>query len=75
VRLGIEVDGWAHHGQRKADFLRDRERDRQLVLHGWRLLRFAASEIRRNPWGVLEHVRQALGEQAPGERKGSSTPA
>lgn len=62
VRLGIEVDGWEYHGKHKGDFLRDRERDRQLVLHGWRLLRFAASEIRRNPWGVLDQVRQALGE-------------
>ncbi|MFW6343077.1 MAG: DUF559 domain-containing protein [Halothiobacillaceae bacterium] len=43
-----------------ADFKRDRARDRLLVLNGWRVLRFYASEIRQQPEQVVEQVAQAL---------------
>ena len=33
-RIDIEVDGWAHHGSRRA-FEADRERDAELVAAGW----------------------------------------
>jgi len=66
VRLAVECDGWAWHGRHKGDFKRDRERDRALLLAGWRVLRFFASEIRQSPDTVAETVAQAIGliEQA-----------
>jgi hypothetical protein len=41
-RLAIELDGWAEHGLRSA-FDADRARGNELVLAGWRLLRFTWS--------------------------------
>jgi very-short-patch-repair endonuclease len=38
-RVGIEVDGWAHHGSRAA-FEADRARDAYLAGAGWQVLRF-----------------------------------
>lgn len=49
LKLAIEVDGFAHHGKHLDDFKRDRERQNLLTLHGWRILRFAAGEIRKDP--------------------------
>jgi very-short-patch-repair endonuclease len=42
ARLAIELDGWAEHGLRSA-FDADRVRGNELVLAGWRLLRFTWS--------------------------------
>lgn len=42
ARLAIELDGWAEHGLRSA-FDDDRARGNELVLAGWRLLRFTWS--------------------------------
>jgi hypothetical protein len=42
LRLAIELDGWAEHGLRAA-FDADRMRGNELVLAGWRLLRFTWS--------------------------------
>jgi very-short-patch-repair endonuclease len=39
AHLAIELDGWAEHGLRSA-FDADRARGNELVLAGWRLLRF-----------------------------------
>lgn len=46
-RLALEVDGWAHHGRFLKDFIRDRERQNLLCVHGWRVLRFSAGAIRK----------------------------
>lgn len=63
-KLAVECDGWEWHGKHKGDFQRDRERDRLMTLQGWRILRFPASQIRKDPWGVLEQVNLALGGPA-----------
>lgn len=60
ARLVVEVDGWQHHGRFKSDFERDRRRQNLLVLHGWRVLRFAAGEIHRDVAGILETIEAAL---------------
>lgn len=60
ARLIVECDGWEHHGKFKADFMRDRKRDRDLLLAGWKVLRFTAGEIRRSPRMVIEAVRAAI---------------
>jgi len=64
-RIDIEVDGWAHHANRRA-FEADRERDAELVAAGWIVLRFTWHQVRQRPaWvagriaAVLESVRIA----------------
>jgi very-short-patch-repair endonuclease len=58
-RLAIEVDGWEWHGKHKGDFTRDRERQNLLTLHGWRILRFTAGQIRKDVAGCVEMIRKA----------------
>ena len=60
-RLAIEIDGWQFHGKYLKDFTRDRQRDRALVLNGWRVLRFTAGEVRADPDGCVSIVAQCLG--------------
>lgn len=59
-KVGIEVDGWEHHGKYLADFKRDREKDRCLVLNGWRVLRFYAEEIRNRPELLISQIERVL---------------
>lgn len=58
-RLAVEVDGWAWHGMHKGDFARDRERQNLLMLHGWRVLRFTAGQIRQDLGAVMTTIGQA----------------
>ena len=54
-KLAIEVDGLAfHNGQ--ASFIKDRNRQRDLEMEGWRVLRFAAKEVMND---AAACVRQA----------------
>lgn len=59
-RLAIETDGWAFHGKFKKDFLRDRQKDRALVLQGYTILRFTAGEIFKDPEMVMETIDQVV---------------
>ncbi len=59
-KLAVEIDGWQYHGKYLADFKKDRERDRQLVLNGWRILRFAAGEVRQSTQDCVKIVEQCL---------------
>lgn len=55
-RVGIELDGWEHHGQRGA-FDHDRSRRNDLTLLGWQIFNFTSSTTDHE----LERVvRQAL---------------
>lgn len=56
LHIAIEVDGWQYHGKYKRDFIRDREKDRALLLAGWRVVRFTAGEIRHDCDRVLRIV-------------------
>ncbi len=58
--LAIEVDGWAHHGQRLGDFTKDRTRQNLLVQTGWRILRFTAGQIRKEIDTVANSIATAL---------------
>lgn len=60
AKLAIEVDGWEWHGKHKGDFTRDRERQNLLTLHGWRILRFTAGQIRRDTQNCVEMIRRAV---------------
>lgn len=59
-KLCIEVDGWEWHGKHLGDFQRDRERQNLLTLHGWRILRFTASDLRNRLPDCVAMIEQAL---------------
>ena len=58
--VAVEIDGRAHHSAAAA-FERDRWRQNELVLAGWRVLRFTWEMVTNDPGTVLATVRQALG--------------
>lgn len=55
LKVGIELDGYEYHSTREA-FLKDRQRQRHLEALGWRLIRFAGVEVKKDPRAC---VRQA----------------
>ena len=57
--LGIEWDSRRWHSQVDA-IARDRARDREAVLHGWRVLRFTWEDLTQHPNEVVDTVRRAL---------------
>jgi very-short-patch-repair endonuclease len=58
-RLIVEVDGFAWHSSRRA-FERDRERDADLQLAGYRVLRVTWRQLTREPDAVVERIARAL---------------
>ena len=70
----LECDGWAHHGRHLKGFKRDREKDRQLALCGWRVMRISAGEIMKSPGPLLDDIERWLDLEVPGWRdwKGES---
>ena len=58
-KLIVETDGWATHRTRLA-FEQDRERDVELQLEGWRVLRFTWRQLTERPDWVAAKVRAAL---------------
>lgn len=65
-RLACESDGWAWHGRHLGDFVRDRERQNLLCIHGWRVLRFSAGMVRRELDKQLEIIEVALSANSVG---------
>ena len=59
-RLVIEVDGGQH-----ADSPRDAVRDKWLIDHNYRVLRFWNNDVLGNMAGVLETIATALAEAPP----------
>jgi very-short-patch-repair endonuclease len=55
AKIGIELDGYAYHSTPEA-FTRDRRRERDLELAGWRIIRFSGSEVNRD---ADDCIRQA----------------
>lgn len=45
--VGIEIDGHAYHSD-KESFARDRVRQRELEIEGWRLVRYSGQEVHRD---------------------------
>jgi hypothetical protein len=58
-RLVVELDG--RHHRTAAAFERDRERDAELQLAGYRVLRVTARRLERDPEGVVATVTALLG--------------
>jgi hypothetical protein len=59
ARLAIEWDSRRWHTQVDA-FDRDRERDRQAVRNGWRLLRYTWQDLTTRPGDIVDTVRSLL---------------
>ena len=59
VRIVIECDGYAWHGNR-VSFTADRQRDRLLQSHGFRVIRFSGAEIYADPARASEELRHEL---------------
>ncbi|HEX6688812.1 MAG TPA: DUF559 domain-containing protein [Solirubrobacterales bacterium] len=58
-RLIVELDGRAVHGTRQA-FEADRERDRLLMVDGWRVMRITWRQLRNQSSAVASDLRRAL---------------
>ena len=58
----IETDGRKHHDTRD-DFVRDRWRDRELQKRGYRIARFAYSDVVEHPGTVASEVLALLGRR------------
>lgn len=61
-RLIAEVDGWAYHRGRAA-FQADRARDRRALADGWRVARFTAAEVQREPEAVARELARLLADR------------
>jgi len=59
-RLIVELDGGQH-----ADSQRDRVRDKWLVDHGYRVVRFWNNDVMKNINGVLETIATELDVETP----------
>lgn len=58
-RLIVETDGYAYHSSRAA-FERDRERDQQLTLAGYTVIRVTYHQVTRTPNEVARRIRHLL---------------
>lgn len=62
VNVAIEVDGWAFHSSQN-DFQHDRERQNNIALRGWQVLRFTWLDLVEAPQRVLAQIRSATSER------------
>lgn len=58
--VGIEFDGYRHHGFSQKGFREGLIRQNLLVLHGWRLLRYSLTDVRDRLEAVLAEVQAAV---------------
>jgi very-short-patch-repair endonuclease len=58
-RLAVELDGRATHGTARA-FERDREKDRLLLVDGWRMVRITWRQLRDDAPAVVADLRRLL---------------
>lgn len=59
ARIVVEVDGFAFHSSRES-FENDRRRDREILMRGWLVMRFPASEATYEPQACAEQVIELL---------------
>jgi very-short-patch-repair endonuclease len=59
IKVAIEVDGFAFHSQPK-DFQTDRERQNEIALLGWQVLRFTWLDLTEYPERVIAVIRSAI---------------
>ena len=59
-RIVVEVDGYEFHGGRQS-FEADRERDAELAVQGYRVLRFTYRQVTEEPAKVAARLSALLG--------------
>jgi very-short-patch-repair endonuclease len=62
-KVAIEVDGWAFHSDHD-DFQHDRERQNDIALLGWQVLRFTWLDLTEYPQRVIAEIRFAISRAA-----------
>lgn len=68
LKLAIECDGFDYHDNDKAKATQDKQRERQLVIGGFTVLRFSGQEINDNAKACIADVFRCLRTMA-GESK------
>lgn len=69
-KIGFEIDGFDYHSDRRA-FIADRRRHRWIERLGWRVVRFAASEVLSEPVTCAYEMAAAVRAfRKPVEREG-----
>jgi very-short-patch-repair endonuclease len=58
-RLAVELDGWGSHGNRMA-FMQDRQRDYELAMSGYTVLRLTNDEIAQDMEKAIEKIRDLV---------------
>lgn len=58
----VECDGHAFHEKTKEQAARDKRRDREILAAGYPVMRFAGSEIFKDPGACVEQVREIFQE-------------
>ncbi|WP_019065357.1 DUF559 domain-containing protein [Streptomyces prunicolor] len=64
-KIGIELDGYAYHSSPEV-FTRDRARQRELQLNGWRIISFSGTEINRDAGGCVRQAAQLVDQLKSG---------
>ena len=62
-KVAIEVDGWAFHSDQE-NFQIDRERQNNIALLGWQVLRFTWLDLTEYPQRVIAEIRFAISHSA-----------
>ncbi|RKY09302.1 MAG: hypothetical protein DRP65_07975 [Planctomycetota bacterium] len=69
----VECDGHEFHEKTKEQVMRDKKRDRFLIIRGYKVVHFSGSEIYKNPFlSAIEAVHAALGVTPLIEKEGYS---
>ncbi|HJT91021.1 MAG TPA: type IV toxin-antitoxin system AbiEi family antitoxin domain-containing protein [Mycobacterium sp.] len=59
-KVAIEVDGWAFHSDPEV-FVKDRNRQNNIALLGWIVLRFTWLDLTEHPERVIAEIKHAIG--------------
>lgn len=64
LRIGMEYDGYDPHGGRLAH-ASDLERQNEILVFGWTLLRYGGKHVRRKPAAVIAQLEAAIRDRTP----------
>lgn len=67
AKLIVELDSWEHHGHRAA-FERDRARDPEMLIAGYRTIRVTHRRLDREPERLAAEIRDLLAIPSPSPR-------
>lgn len=61
----VELDGQEFHEKKPENFASDRQRDRELTISGWRILRFSGSEVYKSVSKCVDECTSMLPKPIP----------